>query len=156
MGLSPPAWPVIPLSKTPSRFLLRLFCFIWGFQRLSFVFAPLGITFCALSFEVVAFRLRLPEALVCFRASGDNLLRSFFWGFCVSYVYTYVYTFVYTYVYTSVCICIYIFGSFSHHFGVTLGSLRGHFGVTLGSLWGHFGFILGLFWDLFGFILRSL
>ena len=50
----------------------------------------------------------------------------------------------------------YIFGSFSHHFGVTLGSLWGHFGVTLGSLWDHFGVTLGSLWGHFGITLGTL
>ena len=41
-------------------------------------FRASGDQFCALSSEVFAFHLRLSEALVCFRASGDNFLRSFF------------------------------------------------------------------------------
>ena len=44
-----------------------------------------GITFWGLSFKVFAFHLKLSEALVCSRASGDNFLRSFFWLFCVSF-----------------------------------------------------------------------
>ena len=108
-----------------------------------------GITFCAISFELFVFHLKFSEALVCFRTSGDNLLRSFFRGFCVSYVYTfYVYTNVYT---------------FSEYFHITLGSLWGHFGDTLGvilkSLWGHFGCHLGVIlkslWVQSGIILAS-
>merc|ERR1712110_1080571 len=48
--------------------VLRFLRFISSFQKLSFVFVPPGITFCALSFSVL------------------------------SYVYTYVYTYAYTYV----------------------------------------------------------
>ena len=87
--------------------------FIRGVQKLSFVFAPPGITLCALSFEVFAFHLRLSEALVCFRASGDNFLRSItratvntFWDLFKI-----------------------ILGSFWDYFGIILGSFHNHFGI---------------------------
>ena len=81
-------------------------------------------------FDVI---LRLSEALVCFRASGDNFLRSItrtiahkFWNHFEI-----------------------ILGSFWDHFGVMLGSFRDHFGIILGSFWDHFGIILQSFWHHF-------
>ena len=138
-------------SATFALFLLRFFHFFWGFQRFSFVFAPPGITFCALSFEVFAFHLRLSEALVCFRASGDNLLRSIARAI-VNKCWD--------------CFEI-ILGSCWDHAGIILESFWDQFGIILGSFWNHFesifwsfldhfGIILGSFWNHFGSILESL
>ena len=84
-----------------------------------------------LVFDVI---LRLSEALVFFRASGNFFLRSItraivnsFWNHFEI-----------------------ILGSFWDHFRIILGSFKDHFGIILGLFWDHFGISLGLFWDYFG------
>ena len=57
-----------------------------------------------LFFDVI---LRLSEALVFFRASGDNFLRSITRATCI-YMYIHVYTCIYMYMHVYACIYMYI------------------------------------------------
>ena len=108
--------------------LLTCFRFIWGFQKLSFVFVPPGIAFCALSFLV----------------------------FCHMYRHMHMYVHMYIHIYIHMYIHMYI----HIHFLIIFTSLWGHLwvdtlGVILGSFWGCFGITLGSIWDHSGHILAS-
>ena len=79
-----------------------------------------------LFFDVI---LKLSEALVCFRAPGDNFLRSITRAIvnkCWNYIEI-------------------ILGLFWDRVGIILGSWWDHFGIILGSFWNHLGIVLGSF-----------
>ena len=107
--------------------------------------------------------LWLSEALVCFRASMDNFLRSItrgivnknsgkrifflmlFWDFQkLSFVFAP----------PGITFCALspglILGLCWDLFGIIWGSFWDHFGIMLGSCWDHFEIILGAFWNHFG------
>ena len=97
--------------------------------------------------------LRLSEALVFFRASGDNFLRSITRTIVTKKWNHFGIILVSFFRIILGLVCDHfgiILGSFGDHFRIILGSFWDYFRIILGSFWDHFRIVLGSFWDHFG------